>query len=70
MEANFELREPDPSADPNTPQGQRQIFLRHGMCRVVHITCKCLISSLENIRLLRGPQSSETPEENSEGGAP
>ncbi|THH13897.1 hypothetical protein EW146_g6375 [Bondarzewia mesenterica] len=31
VEANFELREPDASADPNTPQGQRQIFLRHGM---------------------------------------
>jgi len=50
VEANFELREPDLSADPNTPQGQRQIFLRH-----------------ENIRLLRGPQSSEAHEENSEG---
>ena len=34
VEANFELREPDPSADPNTPQGQRQIFLRHGTCSV------------------------------------
>jgi single-stranded DNA-binding protein len=30
VEANFELREPDHSADPSTPQGQRQIFLRHG----------------------------------------
>lgn len=30
VEANFELREPDPNADPDTPQGQRQIFLRHG----------------------------------------
>ncbi|KAF7800113.1 hypothetical protein EIP86_011358 [Pleurotus ostreatoroseus] len=30
VEANYELREPDPSADPDTPQGQRQIFLRHG----------------------------------------
>ena len=34
VEANFELREPDPSADPTTPQGQRQIFLRHGTCSV------------------------------------
>ena len=29
-EANFELRQPDPSADPDSPEGQRQIFLRHG----------------------------------------
>ena len=29
VEANFELREPDADADPTTPQGQRQIFLRH-----------------------------------------
>ena len=31
VEANFELREPEPDADPTTPQGQRQIFLRHGV---------------------------------------
>ncbi|KIM83839.1 hypothetical protein PILCRDRAFT_782089 [Piloderma croceum F 1598] len=30
VEANFELREPEPRADPDSPQGQRQIFLRHG----------------------------------------
>ena len=30
VEANFELREPVSDADPDTPQGQRQIFLRHG----------------------------------------
>ncbi|KII95932.1 hypothetical protein PLICRDRAFT_233451 [Plicaturopsis crispa FD-325 SS-3] len=30
VEANFEIREPDPNADPETPQGQRQIYLRHG----------------------------------------
>ncbi|EIN10319.1 hypothetical protein PUNSTDRAFT_119334 [Punctularia strigosozonata HHB-11173 SS5] len=35
VEANFELREPDPSADPATPQGQRQIFLRHELIRVL-----------------------------------
>ncbi|GBE79364.1 single-strand binding protein family-domain-containing protein [Sparassis latifolia] len=35
VEANFELREPDPSADPDTPQGQRQIFLRHESIRVL-----------------------------------
>lgn len=35
VEANFELREPDSSADPSSPQGQRQIFLRHEMIRVL-----------------------------------
>ncbi|KAI9512733.1 single-strand binding protein family-domain-containing protein [Russula earlei] len=35
VEANFELREPDPAADPNTPQGQRQIFLRHETIRLL-----------------------------------
>jgi hypothetical protein len=31
VEANYEVRDPDPAADSQTPQGQRQIFLRHGM---------------------------------------
>ncbi|KAF8897217.1 hypothetical protein BD779DRAFT_1667225 [Infundibulicybe gibba] len=31
VEAGFELREPEPGADSSTPQGQRQIFLRHGL---------------------------------------
>ncbi|KAI0047268.1 nucleic acid-binding protein [Auriscalpium vulgare] len=35
VEANFELREPDLSADPATPQGQRQIFLRHENIRLL-----------------------------------
>jgi len=35
VEANFELREPEPNSDPSTPQGQRQIFLRHESIRVV-----------------------------------
>ena len=30
VEAGYELREPEVDADPDTPQGQRQIFLRHG----------------------------------------
>ncbi|KAK7060216.1 ssDNA-binding protein, mitochondrial [Paramarasmius palmivorus] len=30
VEAGYELREPEPDADPTTPMGQRQIFLRHG----------------------------------------
>jgi len=35
VEANYELREPDPTADPDTPQGQRQIFLRHELIRLL-----------------------------------
>jgi single-stranded DNA-binding protein len=35
VEANFELREPEADADPATPQGQRQIFLRHEQVRVL-----------------------------------
>ncbi|KAI0269326.1 hypothetical protein BC834DRAFT_865861 [Gloeopeniophorella convolvens] len=35
VEANFEVREADPTADPGTPQGQRQIFLRHENIRVL-----------------------------------
>ncbi|KAH7931362.1 nucleic acid-binding protein [Leucogyrophana mollusca] len=35
VEANFELREPEPNADPASPQGQRQIFLRHENIRIL-----------------------------------
>ncbi|KAG5716060.1 hypothetical protein E4T56_gene10796 [Termitomyces sp. T112] len=35
VEAGFELREPEPNTDPTTPQGQRQIFLRHETVRVL-----------------------------------
>jgi single-stranded DNA-binding protein len=34
VEANFELREPEPNVDPDSPQGRRQIFLRHGEYQV------------------------------------
>ncbi|KAJ3485016.1 hypothetical protein NLI96_g5249 [Meripilus lineatus] len=36
VEANYELREPEPNADPDSPQGQRQIFLRHENLRVLN----------------------------------
>lgn len=35
VEANFELREADPSADSSSPHAQRQIFLRHESIRVI-----------------------------------
>ncbi|KAF9468905.1 single-strand binding protein family-domain-containing protein [Collybia nuda] len=36
VEAGFELREPEPGADPLSPQGQRQIFLKHETIRVLN----------------------------------
>ncbi|EEB87108.1 hypothetical protein MPER_15680, partial [Moniliophthora perniciosa FA553] len=35
VEAAYELREPEPDADPSTPHGQRQIFLKHESIRVL-----------------------------------
>ncbi|KAG9317168.1 hypothetical protein JVU11DRAFT_1360 [Chiua virens] len=35
VEANYELRDPDPNADSSSPSGQRQIFLRHETIRVL-----------------------------------
>lgn len=40
VEASYELREPDPSADPTSPAGQRQILLRHESIRVLKRTTK------------------------------
>jgi hypothetical protein len=65
VEANYELREADPAADPNTPQGQRQILIRHGVYGVLYSLCEGLMYLLETIRLLRGPSAQPT-EENSE----
>jgi len=41
VEANFELREPDPAADSDTAQGQRQIFLRHGQFLWLPVLSAC-----------------------------
>ena len=39
-ETHFELRQPDVNASPDTNEGQRQIFLRHGACDVISfISC-------------------------------
>jgi hypothetical protein len=43
VEANYEVREPDPLADPSSSWGQRQIILRHGMYRMVRTTRECLM---------------------------
>jgi len=57
VEAGFELREPEKDADSATPQGQRQIFLRHGSLHVFTMTrdLKGFILNLETIRLLSKP---------------
>ncbi|EFI27669.1 hypothetical protein CC1G_14594 [Coprinopsis cinerea okayama7 len=36
VEANYEIREPEPGAEPSSPHGQRQIFLRHEMIRLLN----------------------------------
>jgi len=35
VEANYEVREPEPGADPSTFQGQRQVLLRHENIRLL-----------------------------------
>ncbi|KIJ56596.1 hypothetical protein M422DRAFT_22751 [Sphaerobolus stellatus SS14] len=35
VEAAYDLKEPDPSADPESPAAQRQIFLRHENIKVL-----------------------------------
>lgn len=55
VEANYEIREPDRSADPNTPQGQRQVVLRHGTCSLSCLLHSYLTPLIETIRLLRTP---------------
>ncbi|KAF8529944.1 hypothetical protein JB92DRAFT_551427 [Gautieria morchelliformis] len=35
VEANYELKDADPSADADSPAAQRQIFLRHDMVKVL-----------------------------------
>ncbi|KAJ7638538.1 hypothetical protein FB45DRAFT_903180 [Roridomyces roridus] len=35
VEAGYEIREPESGSDPSTPEGQRQIFLRHESIRVI-----------------------------------
>lgn len=51
VEANFELREPEATADPSASAGQRQIFLRHGMVPLNFLSFIQRLS--ETIRVLR-----------------
>ncbi|THH33637.1 hypothetical protein EUX98_g504 [Antrodiella citrinella] len=46
VEAGYEVRDPDPVADASTPQGQRQIFLRHGEFLSFLHPALCCLSSL------------------------
>lgn len=62
VEANYELRDPDPNADPSSPSGQRQIFLRHGAPLLSHPRFP-LSYFAEAIRVLSTPfqQDAEVP---------
>lgn len=40
VQADFSIKEPDPDADPKTPQGQKQVLLTHGMCFEVFLVLK------------------------------
>jgi hypothetical protein len=56
VEAAYEIREPEVDADPSTPQGQRQIFLRHGAATdAIFKTC-LLIMVVESIKVISGPK--------------
>ncbi|KAG6897213.1 hypothetical protein C0992_003411 [Termitomyces sp. T32_za158] len=57
VEANFELREPDPNADPTTPHGQRQIFLRHGLSNLTSLLEVLFTIQTETIRVLTRPRA-------------
>lgn len=58
VEAGFEVREPEPGADPSTPQGQRQIFLRHGLSRTATPDCSNhLLLPPDTIRLISPPRN-------------
>jgi hypothetical protein len=70
VEANFELREPEPTANPESPQGQRQIFLRHGDYQVYIFRVKLIMFNFhptsETLRLIKASpsHSRESPEGN------
>jgi hypothetical protein len=65
VEANFELREPQPDADPTSPQGQRQIFLRHGAPLSAHGAAPRWLADpplAESLRSLDAPPKSASSE--------
>jgi hypothetical protein len=61
VEANFELRTLDSDADPDSPQAQRQILLRHGKTLY---NCRPGAHSalVEAIRVLRAPPNTSSSE--------
>jgi hypothetical protein len=65
VEANYELREPEPNAEPDSPQGQRQIFLRHGKYRlfIFMVVDQAHIRNLESIRVLKSSNPQNAPQE-------
>lgn len=64
VEAAYEVRDPDPAADASTPQGQRQIFLRHGEYELLIVRVPSSSLLLETMRVLQHPpQTAEKLEE-------
>ena len=62
VEAIYELKSADPSADPDAPAAQRQIFLRHGMLSMFLSPPNFLIAALDMVKVLSRPPAAETPE--------
>ena len=57
VETAFEIREAEPEADPSTPQGQRQIFLKHGELQFNAFFPDPL--SFRDFRINQGPELSK-----------
>jgi hypothetical protein len=66
VETAFEIREAEPEADPSTPQGQRQIFLKHGEFSIMQFSLDPSHSRIsESIKVLNYPKH-DTQEQVSE----
>lgn len=49
VETAFEIREAEPEADPSTPQGQRQIFLKHGEFSIMYSSLTPPVQEFQNL---------------------
>ena len=63
VEANYEIREGDTSADPSSPSAQRQVFLRHGGCIFnAYAPVIDLHDVVETLRVLKRPYNNPDSE--------
>lgn len=60
VEANYELREADPAADPESHAAQRQILLRHGASCCYVSDKHDLMLPTESIRVLKRTPGSDS----------